>query len=306
MTRTRDKIISASRRTDIPAWYTPWFLKQIRQKQFVTVNPFTRKPKQVDVCPENTHSIVFWSKNYGPFLDLDAHRILEDMGFHLFFNFTVNSRSPLLEPGLPDLDTRIAQVKELADRFGPHAVAWRFDPICFYTHGSPCVENNLSDFIYIADAMADTGITVCVTSFYDAYRKVDIRIRHLARTGGPVICFTDPDPAEKKQLICSMADQLEKKQIRLHLCCEKKLYDAAKSGCRNIFENACINGPFLEKLYGGIPEIRRDYGQRAQKGCRCTSAIDIGSYQDHPCYHNCLFCYANTEMDTRIKQGIFQ
>lgn len=306
MTRTRDKIISASRRTDIPAWYTPWFLKQIRQKHFITVNPFTRKSKQVDVCPENTHSIVFWSKNYGPFLDLGAHRILGDMGFNLFFNFTVNSRSPLLEPNLPDLGTRLSQVKVLVDRFGPHAVAWRFDPICFYTLSTQSVENNLSDFLYIADAMADMGITVCVTSFYDAYRKVAIRTRHLARSGGPVVCFTDPDTAEKKQLICSMAAQLEKKQIQLHLCCEKKLYDTVKPGCTNIFENACINGHFLEKLFGGTPETRRDYGQRAKKGCRCTSAIDIGSYQDHPCYHNCLFCYANTHMDTRIKKGSLQ
>lgn len=306
MTRTRDKIISASRRTDIPAWYTPWFLEQIRQKQFITVNPYTRKQKQVDVCPENTHSIVFWSKNYGPFLDLDAHNMLADMGFHLFFNFTINSRSPVLEPGLPDLDTRIAQAGILADRFGPHAVAWRFDPICFYSHGTRGNENNLSDFIYIADAMADMGITVCVTSFYDAYRKVGIRTRHMAQTGGPVICFTDPDPAEKKQLICSMAAQLEKKQIQLHLCCEKKLYDQVKSVCTNIFENACVNGPLLEKIYGGTPEIQRDYGQRARQGCRCTRAIDIGSYQDHPCYHNCLFCYANTQMDTRIKHGNFQ
>ncbi|HKL00471.1 MAG TPA: DUF1848 family protein [Desulfotignum sp.] len=306
MTRTRDNIISASRRTDIPAWYTPWFLEQIRQKQFITVNPFTRKPKQVDVRPENTHSIVFWSKNYGPFLDLDAHKILGDMGFSLFFNFTVNSESLLLEPGLPGLDTRIAQAGMLADRFGPEAVAWRFDPICFYTRGTRSVENNLSDFLFIADAMADLGITVCVTSFYDAYRKVGIRTRHLAETGGPLICFTDPDPADKQLLLCDMAKQLEQKRIRLHLCCEKNLFDKAKPGCANIFENACINGPFLEKLYGGSPDTRRDSGQRAKKGCRCTRSIDIGSYQDHPCYHNCLFCYAHTEMDTRIKQGRLQ
>ena len=260
----------------------------------------------VDVCPETTHSIVFWSKNYGPFLDLDAHRILVDMGFHLFFNFTINSRSPVLEPGLPELNKRIAQAGILADRFGPHAVAWRFDPICYYTHGTGCGANNLSDFLYIADAMADMGIAVCVTSFYDAYRKVGTRTLHMARSGGPVISFTDPDPAEKKQLICRMADQLAKRQIRMCLCCEKKLFDQVKSGCTNIFENACINGPLLAKLYGGTPEIRRDYGQRAKKGCRCTRAIDIGSYQDQPCHHNCLFCYANTQMDTRIKQGILQ
>ncbi len=260
----------------------------------------------MNVSPENTHSIVFWSKNYGPFLDLDAHRILADMGFHLFFNFTINSTSPLLEPCLPDLDIRLDQAKALAERFGPDAVAWRFDPICFYTDDTCCEKNNLADFLYIAEAIAAMGITVCVTSFYDPYRKVDTRIRYLTRTGRAFICFTDPSPADKEQLICRMAAQLEKKQIRLHLCCEAELYNAVKSKGENICENACINGHLLKKLYGGIPEIRRDYGQRAKKGCRCTLAVDIGSYQDHPCFHNCLFCYANTEMDTRIKQGILQ
>lgn len=306
MTTDRDQVISASRRTDIPAWYTPWFLKKIRQQQFITVNPFNRKSRQVHVCPENTHSIVFWSKNYGPFLDCNAPGILSDMGFHLFFNFTINSRTPVLEPCLPDLDTRIDQAKALADRFGPDAVAWRFDPVCFYTDDTGCVKNNLADFLYIADAMTAMGITVCVTSFYDPYRKVDTRLRYLTKTGRAFICFTDPCFADKEQLICRMAGQLEKKHIQLHLCCEAALYNTVKSRCSNIFENACINGPLLKKLYRGNPEIRRDYGQRAKKGCRCTIAVDIGSYQDHPCFHNCLFCYANTQMDTRIKKGILQ
>jgi hypothetical protein len=306
MDKIRADIISASRRTDIPAWYTPWFMEHIRQKNFVVTNPFNRKARQVAVHAEYTHSIVFWSKNFGPFLDYGAHTILADMGFNLFFNFTINSRSDLLEPGLPDLGTRLDQAKFLAHRFGPQTVAWRFDPVCFYTKDDLPVENNLDDFMYIAHAMAGFGITTCVTSFYDAYRKVTTRTRHLAKTGKPFIRFIEPGFEDKKHLIRKMAARLAEKQIQLHLCCEADLYQALAPACTNLFENACINGPLLKKIFGGDPEMRRDFGQRTKKGCRCTIATDIGSYQDHPCHHNCLFCYANTGRDTRIRHGDFQ
>lgn len=61
--------------------------------------------------------------------------------------------------------------------------------------------------------------------------------------------------------------------------------------------NACINGHLYKALFGGNPEIRGDYGQRRKQGCQCTKSFDIGSYEDHPCFHNCLFCYARTGLD---------
>jgi hypothetical protein len=230
MTRTRPEIISASRRTDIPAWYTPWFLERIRHQSFEITNPFNRRVRKVHVTPENTHSIVFWSKNFGPFLALDAHKILADMGFNLFFNFTVNSESPLLEPRLPALETRLDQARYLADRFGPQAVAWRFDPICFYTCGAGPVEDNLTDFPRISRAMADLGIPTCVTSFYDPYRKVAARTKYLAQKGGPLIRFTDMGIAHKTALIQDLAAQLAKKKICLCLCCEAGSFQAPGTG----------------------------------------------------------------------------
>lgn len=304
MTRTREQIISASRRTDIPAWYTPWFLDRIRDRRFDIRNPFSGQVRTVEVRPDNTHSIVFWSKNYHPFLDLGADRILRDMGFRLYFNFTVNSVDPLLEPALPGLARRIAQAGILADRFGPQSIAWRFDPICFYMPAKEsnrrAIQNNLKDFRHIADQMSDFGMTKCVTSFYDSYRKVDHRIRFLAGRGKPAPALIDPSLADKVKIIREMAVFLGDKQMNLHLCCESTLMDAVADQQIPARENACVDGRLLKEIYGGNPVLAKDAGQRTRKGCRCTKSVDVGDYQAHPCGHDCLFCYANTRLDTEI------
>lgn len=300
MTRTRDKILSASRRTDIPGWYTPWFLKQIQQGYFTIQNPYNKKVTKINALPGEIHSIVFWSKNFGPFLELQADQILVEKGYKLFFNFTINSRSLLLEPGLPKLEKRIDQARLLCRRFGPDKLSWRFDPICFYRQDNKQIENNLTDFTMIADAMADMGISRCVTSFYDDYQKIQTRLCRLSLQSKPHNFFVDPKIEDKQKLVQQMADYLESKNIRLYLCSEKSLFSTLGL-FSSIQESSCIDGRLLKKLYGGNPETRRDYGQRSRQGCRCTKSIDIGSYIDHPCFHNCLFCYARTGADTQKK-----
>lgn len=308
MVRTGDQIISASRRTDIPGGYTDWFMERIRQETFVIKNPYTGKKRTLSVRPDNTHSIVFWSKNYGPFLEKNADRILTDQGFHLYFNFTINSENSLLEPGLPSLEARLTQLTRISRQYGPDKIAWRFDPICFYRKGEGRMENNLTDFSRIAETAAELGIPKCVTSFYDAYAKVKKRTAHRIFRGEPGIVFTDPGHEKKHRVIERMAAVLGPRKIRLCLCCESELFRkfSKRSGIPPDFcweENACIDGPLLKKLFGGNPELTRDSGQRTPQGCRCTKSVDIGSYEDHPCFHDCLFCYANTVMDTRIKKN---
>jgi hypothetical protein len=302
MSQTRDKIISASRRTDIPGWYTPWFLAQIKQGGFTIQTPYNKASKRVDARPESVHSIVFWSKNFGPFQDLYADQILKDMGYHLYFNFTINSRNALLEPKLPGLSERLSQANHLCEKFGPDKLSWRFDPICFYRIDNKGIGNNLGDFTMIADAMAEMGISRCVTSFYNGYKKIETRVSHLSSLGNPHVCFIDPTIEKKQQVIQRMADYLGQKNIDLHLCCETSVFQTLGKGS-HVKQNACIDGKHLKHLYGGTPETGKDYGQRSKLGCQCTKSIDIGAYADHPCYHNCLFCYANTGIDTKIRQG---
>jgi hypothetical protein len=302
MGRPLNNILSASRRTDIPGWYTPWFLDRIQQGFFTVKNPYNMKIRHVDARPEAVHSIVFWSKNFSPFLDLGADRILSKMGYNLYFNFTLNSRAPLLEPNLPELSQRLGQARRLCERFGPDKICWRFDPICFYRVDNQGLENTLTDFTMIADALARMGITRCVTSFYDHYKKVAARIAHLSSQGNPVVSFADPPLKDRQRVIQRMTDHLEQKGITLHLCCESDLFAGFGKETR-VKQNACIDGRLLKHLHGGNPDIRQDHGQRAKKGCKCSKSIDIGSYEDHPCFHNCLFCYAATGIDIQIQQG---
>ncbi len=288
-------ILSASRRTDIPGWYTPWFLDRIEKGCFFVTNPFNRQSRRVNATPKDIHTIVFWSKNYGPFLALDAHKILAQKGFHLFFNFTINTPLKELEPRLPDLSERLYQARRIARELSPVQVAWRFDPICFYEK-SGRVFNNLDAFEYIAGQLSQMGIKQCITSFYDPYKKVVARIKRMVEPGKPMLKLMDPGMDRKAKIIRSMAQFLKPLGMDLFLCCEKELMDAA--GLQAYASpNACINGHLYKSLFGGKPETRKDYGQRHKKGCQCTRSFDIGSYEDHPCFHNCLFCYARTGLD---------
>ena len=288
MATTETKIvISASRRTDIPAFYMPWFMSQVERGFFEVVNPFNRKVSVAAATPQRVHTVVFWSKNFGPFLDGGFGETLQQEGYHLFFNFTVNSAVPVLEPAVPPLEKRLQQLQELCRRFGPRAVNWRFDPICFYTAGGGVIENNLADFGRIADAAARCGVERCITSFMDDYAK--IRRRIAARPG---FKFLYPDPADRRRIVLKMAGELAQKPMALFLCCEKELLDSLPAGS-GIGGSACIPNDFLVELYGGRLSFKKDSGQRVQSGCGCKVSVDIGSYPLHPCHHRCLFCYAN-------------
>ena len=157
------QILSVSRRTDIPAFYMPWFMDQVHRECIEVINPFNQQVRRVAVSPATVHTMVFWSKNFGPFLDGGYGEQLQVLGYHLFFNFTVNSQLPILEPGVPDLARRLGQLRELCRRFGGAAVQWRFDPICHYTVGTGGIQNNLADFETIAAVAGDCGIDLCIT-----------------------------------------------------------------------------------------------------------------------------------------------
>ncbi len=304
-------VLSASRRTDIPGFYTPWFMNCISQGCFTVRQPFTGEYRIIYVHPENTHSIVFWSKNYDPFLTAKADRILMDKGFSLYFYFTINSENPLLEPNLPSLDKRLRQLEYLVQKHGPDKIAWRFDPICFYEDEQGQPGNNLTDFALIARWAGRLGIGKCVTSFYDPCSKVKTRQKFLFSRQKKVIRMIVPDQAKKMRIIRKMAAHIKPWKMILALCSEKDLFSALcpeqdlfapesrEPVPGNLVENACIDGRLLRKLHGGNPCLARDRGQRIAAGCRCTRSVDIGSYEDHPCFHNCLFCYGRTGMDVQ-------
>ncbi len=280
-------VISASRRTDIPAFYMPWFMERIERGVFEVVIPFNRHVKKVFATPADVHTIVFWSKDFGPFLKHNYGQKLQKAGYHLFFNFTVNAPNTMLEPQVPPLDARLDQLKMLGDQFGPQTINWRFDPICFYQLGDGKIQDNLSHLKSIAAKAAEIGIKRCITSFMDPYPKIQKRLAHL-----PGLSFTDPPLQTKRHIILKMEKALASKKITLMLCCEKDILGELPN-ITSVRQSACIDHHLLITIFGGNLSLKKDSGQRIQKGCGCKISVDIGDYRQHPCYHNCLFCYAN-------------
>jgi hypothetical protein len=288
-------VISASRRTDIPAFYMGWFMEQIKAGFFELSNPYNGRKTIIPATPDHVHTIVFWSKDFGRFIADDYGKRLIQMGYHLFFNFTINSKSKLLEPNVPPLKNRFKQAARLCRAHGPETIQWRFDPICFFSFADGPVQYNINDFPSIADQLSNLGITRCVTSFMDHYAKISKRCSHI-----PGFSFIDPSMDEKIQILIDMQSVVASKSMKLYTCCEQEVMDRLPPDS-GIAHSSCIPNPLLVKLFGGTLSFRKDQGQRIKQGCGCFESRDIGLYNKQPCFHNCLFCYANPASDGEIK-----
>jgi hypothetical protein len=151
----------------------------------------------------------------------------------------------------------------------------------------------LRDFDKIARYAAKCGITRCITSFLDFYAKV---LRRGKRCGG--IVFEDITMQQKATIVKKMGEELNPLGISLSSCCEKELVTEI-ADTTVLAPGSCIPNNLLMALYGGKLSLRADSGQRVKAGCGCKVSVDIGSYGWHPCYHNCLFCYANPACDAK-------
>jgi hypothetical protein len=154
------------------------------------------------------------------------------------------------------------------------------------------LSDNLDKLEIIADTVARLGIQRCVTSFVDCYRKV---AKRLPAAG---LEFVAPSLPAKRRILMRMAAILRERNITLGACCEKAVLTGLppEAGIRS---GDCIPGPLLAEFYGGGLVLKSDPGQRRAQGCTCNLSADIGAYDRHPCFHNCLFCYANPQAPPR-------
>lgn len=264
-----------------------WFMRGIQKGFFEVENPYHHKTFVVPASTSDVHTIVFWSKNFDPFIAGAYGGQLQAYGYHLFFNFTINSECALLENGLPCLEERLVQLEHLCDHFGPESINWRFDPLCFYRTETRGIQDNLKDFSMIARKAAAMGVKRCVTSFMDMYPK--IRKRLIRQPGFE---FVHVPMAKKISILKEMSLTLGSLGISLQICCERDLLEQLPEDLP-IGNSACIPNDRIMSLFGGRVSLGKDSGQRVKKGCGCFKSVDIGTYSRQPCYHNCLYCYAN-------------
>ncbi len=290
-------IISASRRSDIPAFFADWFMARIRAGEVEYRNPFGGKNQRVSLRPEKVHSIVFWSKDYRPLLPhLDE---LEARGYHLFFHFTITGAPRILEPHVPESTVAAETLAYLSTRFSPKHVIWRFDPILF----SAILEEKhyLEQFASLAKTLRGKTRR-CYFSFVCFYSKVKKR---LARA--PIAGCYDPPLERKRALAAKLAEIASDCHMELYSCCNDALVQpgAKKGRCvdgdplplnselstlnSQVKKGRCIDGELLAELFPDRPPITEVRPTRTE--CGCYASVDIGTYGT--CRHGCLYCYAS-------------
>jgi hypothetical protein len=270
-------IISASRRTDIPSYYSDWFFHRLEAGFVYTRNPMN--PKQVSrisLSQDVVDGIVFWTKNPTPMLD--KLHLLKDYPF--YFQFTLNAYGKDLEAGIPSKnDVIVPAFQNLSQQIGPEQIIWRYDPIILtpkYT-----TEYHIHYFQELAKRLS--GHTrKCVISFVDLYR-------HLGKQ------FTSLGEREIYELAGLFSDIADKYDLKLETCAEA--IDLSRFG---IDRGHCIDSELLERIIGQPLSLSKDKNQREE--CGCMSSIDIGMYDS--CLNGCKYCYANHSAATVHKNFI--
>lgn len=263
-------IISASRRTDIPALYAEWFERRIRKGSVCVRNPLNaHQVSRVSLSPDVVDCIVFWTKNPRPMLGrLDCLR-----DYLYYFQFTLTGYGRDVEPHVPNKrEGLISTFRELSERIGPQRVIWRYDPIMF--NGKYTLEYHLRAFESIAGAL-EGATERCVISFVDIYARNRGRMGEL----GLVELPEDELRAFARELT-SMASA---HGMEVESCAET--IDLADCGVRH---GSCIDAVLIERLAGAGIKVKKDPSQRA--ACGCVASVDIGSYDT--CRNGCVYCYA--------------
>ena len=316
-------IISASRSTDIPAFYAKWFFNRLAIGYCVWYNPFNQQPMYISF--ERCRAIVFWTKDPKPILPY-LHE-LDERDIHYYFQVTLNDYvREEFEPNVASIESRIGTFKELSNMIGKERVIWRFDPLIVTKEITP---RELLTRIWNIGNKLKGYTDKLVFSFVDvkAYRKVQ---NNLVKETG---FFTKEDvesaelnEIQRKEVIEGLvkireAWKAEGWNLTIATCAEE--VDLEKYG---IEHNRCIDGELMKRIFsededfvyylhtpkwperdmfGQLPPLPvkkkniKDTGQR--KVCGCMVSKDIGMY--NTCRHFCVYCYANTSKESVMKNA---
>jgi hypothetical protein len=266
-------IVSASYRTDIPAFYADWFVARLRAGFCTVANPYGGGAHRVSLAPGEVDGFVFWTRNLRPLLPhLDEIRRVAP--FTVQFTLTGYPRS--LESSVVAAEEGVAQLQELRRRFGPRAAVWRYDPIVFAS--ALDAEAHAAAFARLAASLAGTADEV-VLSVMHPYQKTRRNLDRAARTHG--FAWHDPPPDEKQALLARLAGIAAEHRIAATLCSQPALL------VPGLGEARCIDVERLSDV-AQCPISARESGNRP--GCRCALSRDIGAYDT--CPHGCVYCYA--------------
>lgn len=264
-------ILSVSRRTDIPNYYSDWFLNRIKDGYVYVRNPMNaHQVSKIDISPEVVDCIVFWTKNPEPMIK----RLDELTAYNFYFQFTLTGYGKDMECNVPHKKEKMIPVfQKLSNVIGCEKVIWRYDPIVFTKKYTP--EYHLKAFEQIATSIK--GYTKrCVISFVDVYVK--------NKKNMDLLNSYDLDNPKLIEFAKEISRIAKENGMTIGSCAES--IDLDECG---IEHNCCIDKKLIESIIGCRLKVEKDKNQRQE--CRCMESIEIGTY--NTCKNACKYCYAN-------------
>lgn len=263
-------IVSVSRRTDIPAFYSDWFFNRLKEGFVYVINPMNLKQiSKVELTPDKVDCFIFWTKDATNMID----RLDELKDYNYYFQYTITSYGKDVEKGILDKKKIIESFKKLSDNIGKEKVILRYDPILLSKKYS--IDYHCKAFDKLCSQLK--GYTdKCIISFIDLYKKTERNTKVL-----DLIPMGLDQIEEISQKLSSIASKYD---ISIETCSEG--YDLTKFG---INKGKCIDDSLVSKVIGYEVNVKKDDTQRDV--CGCVKSVDIGQY--NTCRHHCLYCYAN-------------
>lgn len=263
-------IVSVSRRTDIPAFYSDWFFNRINEGFVYVTNPMNLKQvSKVELTPDKVDCFIFWTKDATPMID----RLDELKEFDYYFQYTITSYGKDVEKCILDKKEVIESFKKLSDKIGKEKVILRYDPILLSKKYN--IDYHCKAFDRLCSQL-NRYTDKCVISFIDLYKKTERNTKDL-----DLIPMNIEQIREISKKLSSIAN---KYNLLIETCSEG--YDLTEFG---INKGKCIDDDLVSKIIGYEVNVKKDDTQRDV--CGCVKSVDIGQY--NTCRHHCLYCYAN-------------
>jgi DNA repair photolyase len=270
----RPVYISASRRTDIPRFFSDEFFAAWKKGE-ITYNGGYGRSYTVSLKPEDVLGYIFWSKDYSKFI---GHSLFKELlqTNNAIFHYTIND-CLILEPNVAPLKQRLSTLNRLCDLVGPERVMWRFDPICRFEAAPGVFMTNDAAFFELLQKIEKAGIRRCYFSFMNDYKK-------LANRG---IKFKAIAEEDRIAIAGKMLRAAAKAGMELFNCCNEEILRTVP-GIRmaRCIDDAILKGTDRFGVHRSLPL------KPTRSGCGCHESRDIGSYEPK-CPHGCLYCYAN-------------
>ena len=267
-------ILNVSGRTDVVAFYTPWFIKRY-EEGFVDVrNPFYKKLVN-RIYFDDVDAIVFCTKNPIPIINY-----LEKIDKPIIFHVTLTPYKRDLEPNVPPKGTIINAIKKISKIIGSENTFVRYDPI---------IINNRYDVNYHIKALDNLCnklngyVKHIIVSFVDDYKNV--------RNNSKVLNLKELNEKDYKKIGINFSSSAKSNGISVQTCAEDR--NLAEYGFK---KEDCVSHSLIFRLTG-----KTGFTTWRERSCKCVSMVDIGSYNS--CSHFCKYCYANYD-ESKVKNNV--